>query len=81
MNTTAQNQIANYKLQIKTVLSQLRTEYDSLNNASNQNEESLENETFSPKELRKLREMSKRLNEYCSDVMAYQEKIRFLNAE
>ncbi|WP_375561966.1 hypothetical protein ACE193_05300 [Bernardetia sp. OM2101] len=78
MNTTAQHQIASYKLQIKNVLSQLKTEYDSLNTA---NESTTENETISPKELRKLREMSKRLNEYCSDVMAYQEKIRFLSAE
>lgn len=76
MNMTAQNQIANYKLQIKNVLSQLRTEYDSLHNT-----ETSETETISPKELQKLREMSKRLNEYCSDVMAYQEKIRFLSAE
>ncbi len=76
MNMTAQNQIASYKLQIKSVLSQLKKEYDSLNNT-----ETSENETISPKELQKLREMSKRLNEYCSDVMAYQEKIRFLSAE
>ena len=78
MNTAAQNQIATYKLQIKNVLSLLKTEYDGLNNA---NEATTENETISPKELQKLREMSKRLNEYCSDVMAYQEKIRFLNAQ
>ncbi len=78
MNMTAQNQIATYKLQIKNVLSLLKTEYDGLNNA---NEQATENETISPKELQKLREMSKRLNEYCSDVMAYQEKIRFLNAQ
>lgn len=75
---TAQNQIASYKIQIKNVLSQLRTEYENLNNSTTSNEE---NETISPKELRKLREMSKRLNEYCSDVMAYQEKISFLSAE
>ncbi|PIY12626.1 MAG: hypothetical protein COZ18_01610 [Flexibacter sp. CG_4_10_14_3_um_filter_32_15] len=81
MNPTAQNQIAIYKLQIKNVLSLLKTEYDSLNNSESVSEENNENETISPKELRKLREMSKRLNEYCSDVMAYQEKIRFLSAE
>ena len=75
---TAQNQIANYKLQIKNVLSLLKIEHDGLNNA---NEQATENESISPKELQKLREMSKRLNEYCSDVMAYQEKIRFLNAQ
>ncbi len=79
MNTTAQNQIATYKLQIKNVLSLLKTEYDNLNNSESSNRENTE--TISPKELQKLREMSKRLNEYCSDVMAYQEKIRFLNAE
>lgn len=76
---TAQNQIATYKLQLKNVLSLLKTEYDSLNNSESSNEENTE--TISPKELRKLREISKRLNEYCSDVMAYQEKIRFLSAE
>jgi len=78
MNMTAQNQIASYKVQVKNILSQLRTEYENLNNSTSSNEE---NETISPKELRKLREMSKRLNEYCSDIMAYQEKISFLNAE
>ena len=78
MNMTAQNQIASYKIQIKNVLSQLRTEYENLTNL---NEEYEINENFSPRELHKLREMSKRLNEYCSDVMAYQEKIRFLSAE
>ncbi len=78
INMTAQNQIASYKIQIKNVLSQLRTEYENLNNSTTAKEE---NETISPKELQKLREMSKRLNEYCSDVMAYQEKISFLSAE
>lgn len=78
MNMTAQNQIASYKLQIKSVLLLLKTEYENLNNS---NESTTENETISPKELQKLREISKRLNEYCSDVMAYQEKIRFLSAE
>lgn len=81
MNMTAQNQIATYKLQIKNVLSLLKTEYDSLNSSNSSNESTAENETISPKELQKLREMSKRLNEYCSDVMAYQEKIRFLSTE
>jgi hypothetical protein len=76
---TSQNQIATYKLQIKNVLSLIKTEYDSLNNSESSNRENTE--TISPKELQKLREMSKRLNEYCSDVMAYQEKIRFLSAE
>jgi hypothetical protein len=78
MNMTAQNQIASYKIQIKNVLSQLKMEYENLNNS---NEKNIENETISPKELQKLREISKRLNEYCSDIMAYQEKISFLNAE
>jgi hypothetical protein len=78
MTMTAQNQMPSYKLRIKNVLSLLKTEYESLNNS---NEENIESETISPKELQKLREISKRLNEYCSDVMAYQEKIRFLNAE
>ncbi|WP_169315251.1 hypothetical protein [Bernardetia litoralis] len=75
MNITTQNQIASYKLQLKSVLSQLKTEYNNLD------KENLENDTISPKELHKLREVSKRLNEYCSDVMAYQEKIKFLSAE
>jgi uncharacterized protein YlxW (UPF0749 family) len=78
MNMTAQNQIASYRLQIKSVLSLLKIEHDSLHNS---NKENSEDETISPKELQKLREISKRLNEYCSDVMAYQEKIRFLSAE
>ena len=81
MNTTTQNQIASYKLQIKNVLAQLKIEYDGLSNSNSPKEENLENEIISPKELHKIREMSKRLNEYCSDIMAYQEKIRFLSAE
>ncbi len=72
---TIQNQIATYKLQIKNVLSQIKIEHDDINNSN------AESETISTKELQKLREMSKRLNEYCNDVMAYQEKIRFLSAE
>ncbi|WP_291728505.1 hypothetical protein [Bernardetia sp.] len=73
MNTATQHQIASYKNQIKNVLSLLKTEYDSLNHSSNTDE------NISPNEIRKLREISKKLNEYCSDVMAYQEKIRLLN--
>ena len=78
MNTTTQSQIASYKNQIKNVLSLLKTEYENLNQVQS-SEQNIEDDTISPKELRKLREMSKKLNEYCSDVMAYQEKIRLLS--
>lgn len=63
----ASPQIADYTKQIQQTISLLQEQYHQLAGT--------QGVCLSPTQVRQLRQLSKRLNEYCADLMAYQEKM------